>query len=245
MYDRCTQCMTNVRDVRPMYVMSNWCMQYITMYAMYLTFHICPSEPYICDIWPMYAMYHWCTRCMTDVRDVRLMYTVQLMYAIYNHVCHVSHFLYLSQWALYMWYMTDLYDVQLMYVMYNWCTRCTTDVRDVQLMYVMYNWCTRCTTDVRDVQLMYAMYNWCTWCTTDVWNIQSYMSCFSLFKSILVILIHVTYDCHSVSIYIYKIGKYINWLVLLSPCMITQKPEIEMQAEYWPHLHDQGFIWEL
>ena len=109
----------------------------------------------------------------------------------------------------------------------------------VSLIYVIYM------TDLHDVRLMYVMYDWCTQCTTDVYNIQSCMSCFSLFKSILVTLIHVAYDCHSVSIYIYKIGKYINWLVLPSSCMITQKPEIELQAEYWPHLHDQGFIWKL
>jgi len=153
----------------------------------------------VCDVRPMYTMYDQCTWCMTNVHDV------QLMYAIYNHVCYVSHFLYLFQWALYMWYMTDVHNVRLMYVMYDQCT----------------------------------------WCTTDVCNIQSCTSCFSLFKSILVTLIHVAYDCHSVSIYIYKIGKYINWLVLPSSCMITQKPEIELQAEYWPHLHDQGFIWKL
>jgi len=198
----------------------------------------------------MYTSYDQCTRCTTNVHDV------QLMYAVYNHVCHVSHFSYLSQWALYMWYMTDVCDVR---PMYNQCTGCTTNVYDVQLMYAMSNWCMQyitmyamyltfyiCTSEpyICDIWLICIMYNWCTWCTTDVRNIQSCMSCFSLFKSILVTLIHVTYDCHSVSIYIYKIGKYINWLVLPS-CMFTQKPEIELQAEYWPHLHDQGFIWKL
>jgi len=27
--------------------------------------------------------------------------------------------------------------------------------------------------------------------------------------------------------------------------MIAQKPEIELQAEYWPCLQDQWFIWKL
>jgi len=135
--------------------------------------------------------------------------------------------------------------VSLIYVIHDWCAWCTTDVRDVRPMYVMYDWCTWCMTDVCNVQLMYMIYNWCTWCTTDVHNIQSCMPCFSLFKSILVTLIHVAYDCHSVSIYIYKIGKYINWLVLLSFCMIAQKPEIELQGEYWPHSHDKSCIWKV
>ena len=129
----------------------------------------------------IYVIYDWCTRCTTNVCDV------QLMYAIYNHVCHVSHFSYLSQWALYMWYMTDVCDVQPMYAMYNRSTRCTTDVHDVWLMYAMSNWCMQyitiyamyltfyiCTSEpyICDIWLICMMYDWCTWCMTDVRDVQ-------------------------------------------------------------------------